>query len=294
MNSNFIQFKKERDLGAIISDCFNFIRLNWKGYFGTIFRIAGPSLIVLIVALGFYMYSLGGFVELGISGNFQDVSDGNFIGIALSLAVAFISGIVFYVLTQLSSMYYIRMYIANKGEGIIDSKEVYKLVIDKFWSFLGFGITMIILVMLGTMLCILPGIYLGVVLSLGIPIMVFENKGIGDTLSHCFRLIKEHWWETFGIMFVVGLLVGIIGQAFSVPNLIYYFFKIGTSAMDNDPTAILDIFSDPIYLALLAFGYIGQFFLSTITYLSNVFIYFDLNEQKNMTGTLESIDSLGA
>ena len=58
MNSNFIQFKKERDLGAIISDCFNFIRLNWKGYFGTIFRIAGPSLIVLIVALGFYMYSL--------------------------------------------------------------------------------------------------------------------------------------------------------------------------------------------------------------------------------------------
>ena len=35
-NNSFIEFKKERDLGAIITDTFKFIRENWKEYFLTV------------------------------------------------------------------------------------------------------------------------------------------------------------------------------------------------------------------------------------------------------------------
>ena len=58
-------------------------------------------------------------------------------------------------------------------------------------------------------------------------------------------------------------------------------------------TLMAGIFSDPIYLILTVFSYIGQFLLSTISIITSVFIYFDLNEQKNLTGITERIDSLG-
>ncbi len=123
--------------------------------------------------------------------------------------------------------------------------------------------------------------------------MVFENKSIGETFSHAFTLIKGEWWNTFGVLIVVWLLLMILGQAFSIPAMIYQFIKLGTVMGGEDPTAVFEIFKDPIYLILNIFSYVFQFVLYSIPLISTVFIYFDLNEQKNFTGTNEKIDSLG-
>ncbi|MFK5879378.1 MAG: hypothetical protein QM478_07765 [Flavobacteriaceae bacterium] len=287
---NQINFKKYRDLGAIITDTFQFIRENWKGYFGTIIKISGPALVVLIIAMGYYMYSLGGIIE-GFSENTGAINNSDGIGAIIAVAIAIFAGIAFYVLLQMSSLYYIKSYIQNNGVANID--EVKQNVSQNFWKFFGFGFLMMLIVMIGAMLCFLPGIYLGIVLSLGTSILVFEGKSVGDAISHSFTLIKDHWWETFGVMIVVGILVSILGMVFSVPSLIYQMGSVMTNIGQDDPTAMLGLFSDPIYLGLTALSYIGQFLLSSITLITTVFIYFDLNEQKNLTGTIEQIDSLG-
>ncbi|PCI12056.1 MAG: hypothetical protein COB73_00245 [Flavobacteriaceae bacterium] len=287
---NQINFKKYRDLGAIITDTFLFIRDNWKGYFGTVIKIAGPALVVLIVAMGYYMISLGGVMEGFTTGNEFSETDG--LEAIFAVAIAMVSGVVFYVLMQMSSLYYIKSYIKNNG--VADLNEVKQNVSQNFWRFLGYGILMILIVGLGTVLCFLPGIYLGVVLSLGTSILVFEGKSVGDAISHSFTLIKDHWWETFGVIFVVGLLVGILGMVFSVPTMIYQMGSLMTNIGQDDPTAMFEVYSDPIYLGLAAISYIGQFLLSSITLIASVFIYYDLNEQKNLTGTIEQIDSLGS
>ncbi len=286
---NQINFKKHRDLGAIITDAFQFIRQNWKGYFGTIIKISGPALVVLIIALGYYMMSIGGMVEGVSTGNDFSATDG--LEMILAVAVAIFAGIVFYVLLQMSSLYYIKSYIQNNG--VVNIDEIKQNVYQNFWKFFGFGVLMMLIVMIGAMLCFLPGIYLGVVLSLGTSILVFEGKSVGDAISHSFTLIKDHWWETFGVMIVVGILVGILGMVFSVPSMIYQMGSVMTNIGQDDPTAMLGLFSDPIYLGLMVLSYIGQFLLSSITLITTVFIYFDLNEQKNLTGTIEQIDSLG-
>lgn len=164
---------------------------------------------------------------------------------------------------------------------------------ENFWSFLGLGILVFIILMFSALLCFFPIIYTGVVLSLAFPIMVFENRGVTESISHCFTLIKDHWFNTFGVLFVVVFLVYILSMIFSVPGLIYYFVKLGTSIGQEDPTAVVGIFSDPIYFLLNVVSYVGQFMLSSITLIATVFIYYDLNEQKNLTGTLERIDKLG-
>jgi len=289
--TNFIEFKKTRDLGSIISDAFKFIRENWKGYFGTVVKIAGPAFIIFIIAMALYMRSIGGMMS-GLSVDSSSVTPNFGVEMFAYIFLAMVAGLVFYVLMQMASLYYIKSYINNNGT--VDKNEIVNNVKQNFWRFLGYGFLMIVIIMIGTMLCFLPGIYLWVVLSLGTSILVFENKSVGDTITYCFTLIKDHWWETFGVVLVVGLLVGILGQIFGVPAMIYQLVKMGISASNNDPTAMFSLFSDPIYLILMVISYAGQFLLSSITLITSVFIYYDLNEQKNLTGTIEKIDSLGS
>ncbi|UMB61579.1 hypothetical protein MHL31_05075 [Lutibacter sp. A80] len=287
--NSFIEFKKERDLGAIITDTFKFIRENWKEYFTVVLKIVGPVLLVGLGVLVFYMFTMSDlFSEL-------DTIEANPIGF-LSQMFSWVFVLIFvyvlmYTLLSMSSLYFIKSYIEHNGDPIFS--EVKENVLKNIWKFLGLGILITIVTLLGMVFCYLPGFYLGTVLSLATSIMVFEDKNIGDTFSHSFTLIKGEWWNTFGVLVVVWLLLAVLGQAFSIPAMIYQFIKMGTVMGGDDPTEIFSIFKDPIYLALNIGSYIFQFILYSIPLISTVFIYFDLNEQKNLTGTFEKIESLG-
>lgn len=293
-NNSFIDFKRERDIGSIISDTFKFIRENWKDYFSTVFKISAPAIIIFLAALGFYLYSFSGLMpnfEMLESGGVSEPPVESFGIMAIAGIVFFIAAIASYVFINISSLYFIKSYINNNGK--VDFEEVRKNVNQNFWPFIGLGFLVFIILFFSAMLCFFPIIYTWVVMSLAFPIMVFEGKSVTDTIGHCFTLIKDNWFNTFGVMFVVGLLVYMLSMIFSIPALIYQMVQMFTSAGQEDPTAVLSLFKDPIYLALNMLSYLGQFILSSITLISSVLIYYDLNEQKNLTGTIEKIDSLG-
>ena len=292
-NNSYVEFKKERDLGAIITDTFKFIRENWKAYFSAILKIVGPFILVGTIVMVFFMGSFS-----GIFSDMQDVGNndpnavfglmGSMFGwIGLLLLV----GTIIYVMVSVTSLYFIKSYIDNKGN--VDYSEVRMNVFQNIWKFIGLGLLIIIMVLFGAVLCYAPGIYLAIVFSLATSIMVFENKGVGDTISHCFTLIKGQWWTTFGVLIVIGFLVSILGYIFSVPAFIYQLIKMGTMIGEEDPTGVFNLFKDPIYVTLNVLSYVGKYIFSSITLIASVFIYYDLNEQKNLTGTIEKIDSLG-
>lgn len=288
--TNYIEFKKERDLGAIVNDTFKFLRENWKPYLNAIIKIAGPFILVGAIVLVFFLSSFfGGFYNM--ENTDPDAGLGVFINMFSWMGILMLVGGIVYIIVSAVSLYFIKSYIENRG--VVDYYEVRKNTFENFWKFLGLGILMILIVGLGAILCYLPGIYLGIVLSLATSILAFENKSVGDTISHSFTLIKGQWWTTFGILIVVGLLVSVLGAAFSIPAFIYQIVKMATSFGQNDPSAVIDLFKDPVYIALNVFSYAGRFVLSSITLIATVFIYFDLNEQKNLTGTLEKIESIG-
>ncbi|NOR27399.1 MAG: hypothetical protein GQ540_02605 [Lutibacter sp.] len=293
--SNFIEFKKERDLGAIITDTFTFIRENWKDYFLTVFKIIGPVLLIGAALLVFAMISYSGAIK-GIVNVNQSAPDpsavfGNMFGMfGWLLAMFAVFGIVYTLLAEVS-LYYVQSYIKNNGVANFD--EVKEKTYANVWKFLGLGMLAILMMIVAYVLCFFPVIYISIVLTLAMPIMVFENKSVGDTISHCFTLIKNEWWNTFGVVFVIGLLVAMLGFIFSIPSLIYQLVSMGTSMMNEDPTAILGILEDPIYLVLNLLAYLGKFLFYSVTLVSSAFIYFDLNEQKNFTGTFEKIENIG-
>ena len=290
-NNNYVEFRKERDLGAIISDTFKFLRLEWKPFFRTIIRTAFLPIIIAIAALFFYMYSFpdifGGF-EVYDDGIYEEPNLGLMFTSMGFMALFFL---IAYVIMNITALYYIKSYIENKGR--IDYEMIQERVKDKFWSFTGLFILVGLIVMASAFLCFFPAIFTGVVLSLAAPILVYDSLDVGDTIGYSFKLVKGHWWETFGVMIVIGLITTVIGYIFSIPAVVYFFIKMGTVISANDPAAIADSFTDPVYLALNGISYIGQFILYAVTLVSNVFIYFDINEQKNATGAMDRIDNLG-
>jgi hypothetical protein len=289
-NNNFVEFKRERDLGAIISDTFKFLRLEWKPFFGTILKTAFLPIIIAIAALFFYMYSFSDIFgyEVNSFGYYQEPNVGLMF---TSMAFMGIFFLIAYVIMNITALYYIKSYVDNNGE--IDYGMIQERVKDKFWSFTGLFIMVGIIVVISALLCFFPAIYTGIVLSLAGPILVYNNLGATDTISYSFKFVSGHWWETFGVMFVVGLITTVAGYIFSIPAMIYFFIKMGTIISTNDPTAVAESFSDPIYLVLNGISYIGQFILYVITLVSNVMIYFDINEQKNASGAMDKINSLG-
>ncbi|MFK5889976.1 MAG: hypothetical protein QM486_04520 [Flavobacteriaceae bacterium] len=291
--SKTINFKRERDLGAIITDTFGFIRTQWKPFFITIFKILWPFVAVTAFFMGMYLYSFSNMFS-----NLKNMSNssspfamygGDFF---LWISLLMISVLVTYTLLHLAAMFYIKAYIDDATN--IDFSSISKQVKTKFWSLLGFFFLSYLLIIIALMLCFFPGIYIMYVFALGVPILIFEDKGVGETIEYCFTLIKTKWWETFGVLLVVGLLVGILGYIFNIPAMIYSIIKMIGLIKDNDPTAMTGLMSDPIYLILTIISYAGRFLLSAISIVATVFVYFDLNEQKFHSGTIETIESLGS
>jgi len=76
-----------------------------------------------------------------------------------------------------------------------------------------------------------------------------------------------------------------------VPQYIYMFAKdfTMTEQFSGDPSMMIDWG----YIILTALGLIVQYLMQILIVITTVFVYFNLNEKKNFTGTMETIESIG-
>ncbi|MFL5959238.1 MAG: hypothetical protein ACJ75G_03085 [Gaiellaceae bacterium] len=70
-----------------------------------------------------------------------------------------------------------------------------------------------ILVGLGTIFCVIPGIYLYVAFSVAVPVLLVEGAGPSRALGRSRELVRGRWWGTFGVALVGYLLVSIVSLA---------------------------------------------------------------------------------
>lgn len=290
MKTNYIDFKKKRELGDILTDTFAFLRTQFKPFFTTFFKIVGPYLFAMVITLGLYMYFVGDFLTSIILNN-AGFNQTSILSGAVIAIIYFASLIAVYTMSHSTTLYYIESYIDGKGE--IDFNTIKSNVYKSFWSFIGLSILVGICVVAGFMFCIIPGVYLLVPLSLAFSILVYQKKGATDSFSDSFGLVKDEWWMTFATIFVVGIIVVVAGYAFAIPTILYQWMKMGILAVEIDPENYMDAYTDPISILLNVFNTMVQFLLNLISVIAGALIYFNLNEKKNFTGTFERIQNLG-
>jgi len=172
-NDNYIEFKQKRELGDILTDTFAFMRNQFKPFFNVFFKIIGPYLAVMIIALGLYTYYVGDQFNVLLD------STENGIGVFTIFALMMfyiISMAVVYTLCQSTVLHYIKSY--TNGKGTINYDDIKSDVYETFWSFIGLGFLVGFCVGIGLVLCVIPGIYLWVPLSMAFCILAFRKIGI--------------------------------------------------------------------------------------------------------------------
>jgi len=282
MQDQYIQFKKQRELGEIISVTFKFLRENYKALIKSITQVVAPTFILLIAALAYYTYTVAGNPLAAMEGDY-----GEFL---ISFFILAVTLLLFYASLYGTILHYIKSYIENHGT--VDEAEIKTGAQDDLGKLFMVFIISAIIVFTGLILFIFPGIYLMVPLSLAATVLVFNKMSLGDSIFHGFSLIKDHWWTTFFSIVVIWLLVYVIGLVFQLPLIIYTFMKMFTVAQEGslaDPVS----YSDWIFILLNVISSVIQYLLSSIFVIALAFIYFNLNEHKNLTGTYETIDKLG-
>jgi hypothetical protein len=135
-------------------------------------------------------------------------------------------------------------------------------------------------------------VYLSVPLALVFSIYVFLNMSVGDSITESFSLVKNEWWSSFFTFFVIYIIVYLIGMVFQIPALIYTIFKAFTQSQEVSGGDVSQIF-DWIYVTLSVIASAASYLFYGIIVIASAFVYFNLNEKKNQTGTLEQINTIG-
>ncbi len=74
-----------------------------------------------------------------------------------------------------------------------------------------------ILVAIGFLLLIVPGIYLSIAYALALPLVADRNMGPWEALETSRKLVTKHWWMVFGILIIASILMGISAFFFLIP-----------------------------------------------------------------------------
>jgi type IV secretory pathway VirB2 component (pilin) len=84
-------------------------------------------------------------------------------------------------------------------------------------SLLWLGLLYLVMVALGTLGCIIPGIWLAVAYAVSIPALLIEDERGTNALRRSFRLVRKRWWPTFGVLLLGFILINIVQTTLSLP-----------------------------------------------------------------------------
>jgi hypothetical protein len=91
-----------------------------------------------------------------------------------------------------------------------DWRESLRLALSRSGSLVWLAIVESILLALGFVALVLPGIWMFVVWSVAVPALMFEGLGGLKALGRSFDLVRGRWWATFGALLVAVLLVIVV------------------------------------------------------------------------------------
>ncbi|MGD1843144.1 MAG: hypothetical protein ACFB0B_19950 [Thermonemataceae bacterium] len=297
-----IEFRKVRDLGQVLNVTFAFIKENLKHLVKNVVLITGP--FILLAAAAWIIVPKDEFVEL-------DQVDPYDLLILFGLIFSFLS--IFSVVMITAVYQYLLLYQA-KGASSFDTADLFQAILQKIvmvlGTFLGIGLVLggafflvslllstvgALLGVVGVILSIIlviasfvPLLYFSVIFSLVVIIRLVEGKGFIEAIRRSFFLIKNHWWETFIVIFVTTLIQSAIGYLISLPLMIYGFAE---GVFSTTSSASYDQFN---FLAILyGVSLIINIFTSIIPILAIAFQYYSLVERKESKSLVEQIETVG-
>lgn len=282
MDTPALNLKRYRDFGQLITDTFIFIKQEHRFLLRVILTYVGP--FVLITAFA------GAWMQSGIFNSLDPENVANPFEIIQNLGFKY----ALYILAMLVSttmmmctVYSYMFLYSKKGKDGFLQEDVWEMVKEKFFPILGLLILVGIIVSLGVILCIIPGIYIAVIFSLVVAVNIFENLGVGESMQRSTFLVKEDFWFTLGISIVMSLIAGMLGYIFLLPSGLMSFFVMFNSLKGET--------SQTFSLVFLILNAIGTFCASIIYGMPHItmsMFYLSQVEKKESPNLIDRIDQI--
>lgn len=250
----------------LLGQCFHIFSKKWKKLMWLLFVIplimAGLSFFVgiffavltsLIVAT---KIALTWKIVLGVISCALGMS-----GVLLAVFISIISNI--------SAIYVI--------DGDIEVNEALKKAMPMFWKYLGWMILMGIMVGIGYLLFIVPGIILMIMFSFSLYALILENSGPVGALKRSKELVKGFWWTVLARFILVGVFAIVLSMISSFVN------SMGTSLLElgaKNPAVM--VFAVVVSAIAFVLSITVNFIVGSITMIYAYLIYGKLKEQKNL------------
>jgi len=184
-------------IGAVLSESWE----RTSGLKGS-FWAAGAIFLLVMIVVG----AIAGGVSAVLVGN-DDVAGGALSSILLQLVI-------------MAVMYPFLAGIVMLGiERSVDLPLSYKSVFGYFaytLPLLGAAVLMSILVTIGFLLLIIPGIYLSLAYMFTVPLVVEKNLGIWDAMETSRKAVTSHWFKLFFLFLIMGIIFIISAIPFGI------------------------------------------------------------------------------
>ncbi len=102
----------------------------------------------------------------------------------------------------------------------VDFKKLLLASRKNFWKFFIVKLLTTLILVIGYLLFIIPGIFLSVRYAFTGFVALFEKKGFGDTMDHGFEITRGYWWVLFGRFVVLAFTVWVF--YFAIISILFY------------------------------------------------------------------------
>ncbi len=310
---NVIEFHRKRDFSRKLNATFEFIKQNFKPLGKSILFIAGPPILIASLIMGSIVTELGSF-NPNPSAQIEGI-ESRFSSPLFWLEIAVM--VMFYTVASVMSIATVNNYLLLYGEkrsNAIEVSEVWDRVRATFWMYFRSMILFIVLLVaayvalaipVGVLAMVSPFliffgmifffcgiIYLGISASLTFIIRACENNSFFDALVRSFKLVKDKWWSTFGLIMILYLVVFAATMLFMVPwqviSGVSMFHSLSANTLE-EPSFSWQLLTTIMF----SLQYLIQMVLSALPNIGVAFQYFNLVELKEAKGLMTQIQTLG-
>jgi hypothetical protein len=323
MTEQKIYYRKVRDLGAIFSAAFGFIKQNFKPFFGSILFLAGPF---IIVGSAVSAYMIGSSSTLTRMLRNLDSFYGNIIMSYLFSMIFYFIGITVYNVILNKNILTNEKLQANESLTINHSISGF---FNDFWRMLGnmLLLTIFLIIALVVIALAIAGIFalIGaggsgssggaiavaviVVLAIFVAMLLFgpvlsyiplaalfvcqrDRVSIFTALRKVFHYLKGNFWMTWVVSFVALLCYMVMGFVVQIPVLIISMVSTFSRIKSVAGYGEQDESTPMLMVIVVIISSLLSYCVMSVYYLMSIYQYTNLEEKKEGSAIIEKINQI--
>jgi len=273
---NEFVLQKYRDLGGILTDSFQYIRIHWKSLGKAILLLVLPFYLVSGILVGDAYSSFFSAVMENPNAYPGSLFTSNFLfGLLL---LAFSSGAL--LTATLTHVKIAREY------GEVQLSQITDHFGGNFLKLFLLYILIMLAIFFSAFLFIIPAIYIGVKLFLAPATSILENLNPIDAINRSWNLTQGHWWFTLAVYLVMNIISTFMSYVLIIPiSIVMGFMGVAGADAESSLMSVMGIFYGLIIVVASLF--------SVLMLIAMCLHYFNLIERKEGTGLRQQIEELG-